>query len=88
MLEIVLGIGFFTAIIIALVVVILAAKSQLVASGTVSVLVNDEKTIEAPVGSKLLTFTGVRTTAPSATPGPAKKKAGTMARATPPSPRS
>jgi len=54
MLEIVLGIGFFTAIILALVAVILAAKSQLVASGSVSVLVNDEKTIDAPVGSKLL----------------------------------
>jgi Na+-transporting NADH:ubiquinone oxidoreductase subunit F len=54
MLEILLGIGFFTAIIIALVLVILAAKSQLVASGSVSVLINDEKTIDLPVGSKLL----------------------------------
>ena len=54
MLEILLGIGFFTAIIIALVGVILAAKSRLVASGHVDVVVNDEKTIEAPVGAKLL----------------------------------
>ena len=55
MLEILLGIGFFTAIILALVAIILAAKSQLVATGTVSVLVNDEKTIQAPAGAKLLT---------------------------------
>jgi Na+-transporting NADH:ubiquinone oxidoreductase subunit F len=54
MLEIVLGIGFFTAIIIALVVMILAAKSRLVASGSVGIVVNDEKTIQVPVGSKLL----------------------------------
>ena len=54
MLEILLGIGFFTAIIIALVVMILAAKSRLVASGNVGVLINDETTIEVPVGSKLL----------------------------------
>jgi len=52
--EIVLGIGFFTAIILALVVLILAAKSRLVASGNVGVMINDEKTIEVPVGSKLL----------------------------------
>ncbi len=54
MLEMIIGIGLFTAIIIALVVIILAAKSQLVASGSVSVVVNDGRTVEAPVGSKLL----------------------------------
>ena len=54
MLETILGIGFFTAIILALVVMILAAKSRLVASGNVGVVINDEKTIEVPVGSKLL----------------------------------
>jgi Na+-transporting NADH:ubiquinone oxidoreductase subunit F len=54
MLEMIIGIGLFTAIIIALVVIILAAKSQLVASGSVSLVVNDERTVEAPVGSKLL----------------------------------
>ena len=54
MLEIILGIGFFPAIILALVVMILAAKSRLVASGNVGVVINDEKTIEVPVGSKLL----------------------------------
>jgi Na+-transporting NADH:ubiquinone oxidoreductase subunit F len=55
MLEIGLGIFFFTAIIIALVTIILAAKSHLVASGLVRVVVNDEKSIEVPAGSKLLT---------------------------------
>ena len=54
MLEIILGVLFFTAIIILMVFVILAAKSKLVASGNVNILINDEKTIQAPVGSKLL----------------------------------
>ncbi|MEN8260779.1 MAG: NADH:ubiquinone reductase (Na(+)-transporting) subunit F [Pseudomonadota bacterium] len=55
MLEIILGVFFFTFIVIVLVFVILGAKSQLVASGDVEVLINDEKTIRVPVGSKLLT---------------------------------
>ena len=55
MLEIALGVIFFTLIIIALVFIIIGAKSQLVASGDVAILINDEKTIHVPVGSKLLT---------------------------------
>jgi Na+-transporting NADH:ubiquinone oxidoreductase subunit F len=55
MLEIILGVLFFTAIVIALVFVILGAKSKLVASGSVEVLINDEKTIHVPIGAKLLT---------------------------------
>jgi len=55
MLEIILGVLFFTLIVIALVFVILGAKSKLVASGNVDVLINDEKTIHVPIGSKLLT---------------------------------
>ncbi|MGZ8242663.1 NADH:ubiquinone reductase (Na(+)-transporting) subunit F [Methylomagnum sp.] len=55
MLEIILGVLFFTAIVIALVFVILGAKSKLVASGNVDVLINDEKTIHVPIGAKLLT---------------------------------
>jgi Na+-transporting NADH:ubiquinone oxidoreductase subunit F len=55
MLEILLGVFFFTAIVIALVFVILGAKSKLVASGNVDVLINDEKTIHVPIGAKLLT---------------------------------
>jgi Na+-transporting NADH:ubiquinone oxidoreductase subunit F len=55
MLEIALGIIIFTVIVIALVFIIIAAKSQLVASGDVEVLINDEKKIHVPVGAKLLT---------------------------------
>jgi Na+-transporting NADH:ubiquinone oxidoreductase subunit F len=55
MLEIILGVLFFTAIVIALVFVILGAKSKLVASGNVEVLINDEKKIHVPIGAKLLT---------------------------------
>ncbi len=55
MLEILLGIIIFTLIVIALVFVIIGAKSQLVASGDVEILINDEKKIHIPVGGKLLT---------------------------------
>lgn len=55
MLEIILGVLFFTVIVIALVFVILGAKSKLVASGNVDIVINDEKTIHVPIGSKLLT---------------------------------
>ena len=52
--EITLGVVLFTLIVLALVMIILAAKSKLVASGNVKININDEKTIETPVGSKLL----------------------------------
>jgi len=55
MLEILLGIIIFTAFVIALVFVIIGAKSKLVAVGDVEILINDEKKIHVPVGSKLLT---------------------------------
>lgn len=55
MLEILLGILIFTAFVIALVFVIIGAKSKLVAEGNVEILINDEKKIHVPVGSKLLT---------------------------------
>ena len=55
MLEIALGVIFFTVIVIALVFIIIGAKSKLVASGDVEVLINNEKKIHVPVGSKLLT---------------------------------
>ena len=53
-LEIGLGVLLFTVIVLSLVFVILAAKSRLVASGHVDIVVNAERTIHAPVGSKLL----------------------------------
>ncbi len=55
MIEILVGVGFFTTIILAMVLMILSAKSKLVASGNVNVLINGEKTIQVPVGGKLLT---------------------------------
>ncbi len=54
MLEVVLGIVLFTAIVIALVFVILGARSHLVASGNVHITINDDRIIDAPVGGKLL----------------------------------
>ncbi|NNJ97785.1 MAG: NADH:ubiquinone reductase (Na(+)-transporting) subunit F [Gammaproteobacteria bacterium] len=53
MLEIGLGVTMFTGIVLALVAVILLARSKLVSTGSVDILVNDEKTIKAAVGSKL-----------------------------------
>lgn len=55
MLEIALGVIFFTMIVIALVFIIIGAKSKLVASGDVEILINHEKKIHVPVGQKLLT---------------------------------
>ena len=54
MTEIILGVSLFTAIVLALVGIILAARSKLVASGSVDIVINGEKTIQAPVGGKLL----------------------------------
>ncbi len=54
MLEIALGVIFFTVIVIALVFMIIGAKSKLVASGDVEILINHEKKLHVPVGSKLL----------------------------------
>ena len=54
MLEIGLGVGFFTAIVLALVAVILFAKSKLVSSGNVTININGEKDIQVPAGGKLL----------------------------------
>ena len=48
------GVGLFTAVVTALVVVILAARSQLVASGDVEIVVNESKTLKVPAGGKLL----------------------------------
>ncbi len=54
MLEIILGVFLFTTIIIAMVLIILAARSLLLASGNVKITVNTERTIEVPLGGKLL----------------------------------
>ena len=44
----------FTAIVLALVVIILAARAKLVSSGDVSIEINGERTITVPAGGKLL----------------------------------
>jgi Na+-transporting NADH:ubiquinone oxidoreductase subunit F len=54
MLEIALGVFFFTSIVIALVFLILGARAVLLAQGNVRIVVNDKRTIEVPTGGKLL----------------------------------
>ncbi len=52
--QVMLGVGLFTAVVLILVFVILVARSRLVATGNVRVMVNGEREIAIPVGSKLL----------------------------------
>jgi Na+-transporting NADH:ubiquinone oxidoreductase subunit F len=52
--TIVFGVAMFTAVVLALVAVILVARSRLVATGDVTILINDEKEIKVPAGGKLL----------------------------------
>ena len=54
MIEIALGVAMFTAIILALVVLILAARMRLVPSGKVTITINGERELATPGGSKLL----------------------------------
>jgi Na+-transporting NADH:ubiquinone oxidoreductase subunit F len=54
MTEIFLGVFMFTLVILLLVGLILFARSILVASGDIDILVNEEKTIHVHVGQKLL----------------------------------
>jgi len=53
-LEVLLGVGLFTTIILLLVFIILFARSKLVSSGSVTVNINDEMDVQIPVGSKLM----------------------------------
>jgi Na+-transporting NADH:ubiquinone oxidoreductase subunit F len=54
--DIFLGVGMFTLVVLALVVIILAAKSKLVASGDITISINGdpEKAIKTKAGGKLL----------------------------------
>ena len=54
--EVILGVVMFTLIVLALVVLILAAKSKLVSAGDVTISINDEpdKSITTEAGGKLL----------------------------------
>ncbi len=49
-----LGVILFTLIVVALVAVIMAARSRLVSTGDVNITINGEKTISVPAGGKLL----------------------------------
>ena len=53
-LTIVYGVGMFTAIVLLLVAIILYARSHLVSTGDVNILINGERTITVPAGGKLL----------------------------------
>jgi Na+-transporting NADH:ubiquinone oxidoreductase subunit F len=54
--EIVLGVVMFTVIVLSLVAIILIARKQLVSTGDVAILINDDpdSTIKTPAGGKLL----------------------------------
>ena len=52
--TIVFGVAMFTGMVLLLVAIILMARSYLVSSGDVSILINGEKTITVPAGGKLL----------------------------------
>ncbi|MBT8080909.1 MAG: NADH:ubiquinone reductase (Na(+)-transporting) subunit F [Gammaproteobacteria bacterium] len=52
--EVLLGVGLFTAVVLLLVFVILVARSKLVATGNVTITVNDELELSVPVGGKLM----------------------------------
>lgn len=54
MLEVGLGVGLFTLVILILVFVILAARSKLVSEGSITLNINDDKNIDVPVGGKLM----------------------------------
>ena len=49
-----IGVAMFTIVVLALVVVILSARSKLVSTGDVTITVNNEKKITVPAGGKLL----------------------------------
>jgi Na+-transporting NADH:ubiquinone oxidoreductase subunit F len=52
--TIVFGVGMFTVIVLLLVVLIMYARSHLVSTGEVQILINGEKSITVPAGGKLL----------------------------------
>ncbi len=56
MTEIISGVGMFTGVVLALVALILVARSRLVPSGDVRILINDDesKALAVPAGGKLL----------------------------------
>jgi len=69
-LQIILGVGMFTVVVLALVGIILSARAKLVSSGDVHIDINGEKTITVAAGDKLLqTLSGAGLFLPSACGG-------------------
>jgi Na+-transporting NADH:ubiquinone oxidoreductase subunit F len=54
LLQVGLGVGLFTSIILILVFIILAARSKLVAGGSVHLIINEDKEFDVPTGGKLM----------------------------------
>jgi len=54
MLEVVLGVAFFTAIVLTLVGLILAVRAKLIPGGDIDIIVNGERVLTVPAGGKLL----------------------------------
>jgi len=52
--TVILGVAIFTGVVAALVGLIVAARSQLVSTGDVNIVINEQKTISIPAGGKLL----------------------------------
>ena len=52
--TVILGVAMFTGVVAVLVGLIMVARDQLVSTGDVSIVVNDQKTISVPAGGKLL----------------------------------
>ena len=55
MVQIVLAVAVFTGIVVLLSAVILLARSRLVETGAVEMIVNDDREFQVPAGAKLLT---------------------------------
>ena len=54
LLQIGLGVGLFTLIVLILVFVILVARSKLVAGGTITININEDRNLDIPTGGKLM----------------------------------
>ena len=52
--TILFGVGMFTAVILALVLIIIFARARMVSTGDVTILINGERTVTVPAGGKLL----------------------------------
>ena len=58
MIDILYGVALFTAVVLALVSLILVARQFLVSTGAVKIMVNGQKEIEVAAGGKLMNALG------------------------------